>query len=98
MILVDAGRLCVPSERVIAMAVISLLQLATCMRTAAPHPSEPSAGRLAQLTCSDAIGCPCWRSCITYPLVLLSRAARTPATKPSVLNDSGTPAVVGRGA
>ena len=38
------------------------------------------------------MGWPCWRSCITYPAVLLARAAFRAATKPSVLKDSVTPA------
>ena len=65
MIFVVAGRLCAASVRVIAMAVISLLQLAMCMRTSCPHACEPSVGSLAQLICVDARGWPCWRSCIT---------------------------------
>src|SRR5262249_22771389 len=96
MIGVDAGRLCAASVRVMAIAVINLLQLAMCMRTAWAQDSDPSAGSLAHPTWAEAIGLPCWRSCITYPAVLLASAAFSAATKPSVLKDSVTPTGIGR--
>jgi hypothetical protein len=46
---------------------------------------------------ADAIGWPCWRSCIAYPAVLLASAAFRAATKPSVLKESVTPAGLARG-
>src|SRR6266567_8642871 len=98
MIGVDAGRLLAASVRVMAMAVINLLQLAMCMRTDCAQDSDPSAGSLAQPAWAEAMGWPWWRSCITYPAVLLASAAFKAATKPSVLNESGTPAGMGRGA
>ena len=48
-----------------AMAVMSLLQLAMCMRTVCAQDSDPSEGSLAQPTWVEAMGWPCWRSCIT---------------------------------
>src|SRR5258708_38740641 len=92
MIGVEAGRLCAASVRVMAIAVINLLQLAMCIRTAWAQDSDPSDGSLAQPAWADAIGWPCWRSCITYPAVLLASAALRAATKPSVLKESVTPA------
>ena len=65
MIFVEGGRLCAASVRVMAMAVMSLLQLAMCMRTLCAQASDPSEGCLAQLTWAEAMGWPCWRSCIT---------------------------------
>src|SRR3954451_16969387 len=98
MIGVDAGRLCAASVRVMAMAVINLLQLAMCIRMDCAQDSDPSDGSLAQPAWAEAMGLPCCRSCITYPAVLLASAVFRAATKPSVLNDSAAPSRILRAA
>jgi hypothetical protein len=98
MIGVDEGRLCAARVRVMAMAVINLLQLAMCIRTFCAQDSDPSDGSLAHPTWAEAMGFPCWRSCITYPAVVLASEAFRAATKPSVLKESVMPAGMMRSA
>jgi hypothetical protein len=94
MIFVDGGRLFAARVRVMAIAVMSLLQLAMCIRTACAQDSDPSAAH-----CPADLGGP---RLAVFELHHIAGGvvggARERATKPSVLKESVTPRAVFRGA